>query len=163
MKKGNPAMAEVKRDVIEHIFDVDKDNGQTIQLNIMKWGRNSQKYDLRIWNEDKPLKGFTLSDQELKGLVIELEKKYGKRGKAKPEVKEQFPVEEVKEVDLKTILEKYPECENDNARLRAVLRDFYPKNSREVNVVLNVQHCGIAGQIKKMKKVAYSPVCFRSI
>lgn len=47
-------MAEVKRDVIEHIFDVDKDNGQTIQLNIMKWGRNFQKYDLRIWNEDKP-------------------------------------------------------------------------------------------------------------
>lgn len=153
MKKGNPAMAEVKRDVIEHIFDIDKDNGQTIQLNIMKWGRNSQKYDLRIWNEDKPLKGFTLSDQELKGLVIELEKKYGKRGKAKSEIKEQFPVEEVKDVDLKTILEKYPECENDNARLRAVLRDYYPKNSREVNVVLNVQHCGIAGQIKKMKKV----------
>lgn len=30
-------MAEVKRDVIEHIFDVKKDSGQTIQLNIMKW------------------------------------------------------------------------------------------------------------------------------
>lgn len=153
MKKGNPAMAEVKRDVIEHIFDVDKDNGQTIQLNIMKWGRNSQKYDLRIWNEEKPLKGFTLSDQELKRLVVEIEKKYGKNENAKPKVKEQFQVEEVKEIDLKSILEKFPECENDNSRLRAVLRDFYPKDSREVNVVLNVQHCGIAGQIKKMKKV----------
>lgn len=135
--KGNLVMAEVKRDLIEHIFDVDKDNGQTIQLNIMKWGRNSQKYDLRIWNEEKPLKGFNLSDQELKRLVVEIEKKYGKKENAEPKVKEQFQVEEVKEIDLKSILEKFPECENDNSRLRAVLRDFYPKDSREVNVADN--------------------------
>lgn len=35
--RGELIMAEVKRDVIEHIFDVKKDSGQTIQLNIMKW------------------------------------------------------------------------------------------------------------------------------
>lgn len=57
-------MAELKYEIIDNIFSIEKGN-QTIQLNKMKWGNNAEKYDLRVWKEDKPLKGITLTDEEL--------------------------------------------------------------------------------------------------
>lgn len=151
-------MAEVKKEIIEHIFEFEKDNGQSIQLNIMKWGRNSQKYDLRVWDEEKPLKGMTLTEAEVVHLFEELNKKYGKGDvpSITPEVKDSFNMKQFRMVDLKKILIEHPECEYDFNRLRAVLRDYYPKNSLEVNLVLNVCHCGIAGQMKKLNRVNQS-------
>lgn len=54
---------------VDRIFSIEKENGSTIELNIVKWGTNTPKYDLRVWrDEDSPLKGFTLSDDEVKRL-----------------------------------------------------------------------------------------------
>ena len=152
-------MAEVKREVIEHIFSIKKDNAQEIQLNIMKWGRNSQKYDLRIWDEDKPLKGITLSDKELKELCNAFGSKFGESKREViriPADKDEFDIKQIEVVDLQKVISDYPECTYDYNKLRGILRDRYPKNSREVNLILNVFHCGIAGQMQKLQKVSQS-------
>lgn len=53
-------------EIIEKIFSIERENGQTIELNIIKWGTYTQKYDLRVWKDkETPLKGFTLSKDEL--------------------------------------------------------------------------------------------------
>ena len=91
--------------------EFEKDNGQSIQLNIMKWGRNSQKYDLRVWDEEKPLKGMTLTEAEVVHLFEELNKKYGKGDvpSITPEVKDSFNMKQFRMVDLKKILIEHPE------------------------------------------------------
>lgn len=145
-------MAEVNKEIVKRIFCVSKDNGQSIQLNIIKWGRNSSKYDLRVWDGEKSLKGFTLSDGELKKLCGAIASRYRKTGEREAE-RMTFDVREMEEIDLKRILEEHPECRDDFNRLRAVMRDLYPKKTLEVNLILNVLHCGITGQMMRMKEV----------
>ena len=149
-------MAEVKKKIIERIISVEKDNGQTIQLNVIKWGKNSSKHDLRVWDGEKSLKGFTLSKSELNRLCEAISRKYGDDKKRIVEIPVErltFDISRMDAVDLKDIVQKYPECLNDYNRLRAILRDFYPKKSLEVNLILNVFHCGIVGQMLKSKQV----------
>lgn len=148
-------MAEVKKEIIEKIISVDKDNGQTIQLNIIKWGKNSSKHDLRIWDGEKSLKGFTLSEDELKRLCDAMAKKYNTHLERVevPVGKLSFNVQRMDAIDLRAILDTYPNSFNDYNRFRALLRDKYPKKSLEVNLLLCVLHCGIVGQMMKLKQL----------
>lgn len=148
-------MAEVKKEIIEKIFSIDKDNGQTIQLNIIKWGKNSSKHDLRIWDGEKSLKGFTLSEEELKRLCDAMAKKYNTHQERVevPVGKLSFDVQRMNAIDLRAILDTYPNSFNDYNRFRALLRDKYPKKSLEVNLLLCVLHCGIVGQMVKLKQL----------
>lgn len=149
-------MTQVKKEIIEKIISVDKDNGQTIQLNIIKWGKNSSKHDLRVWDGEKSLKGFTLSENELKRLCNALNSKYGVVKEKIIEIpvdRISFDIKRMDDVNLKEILEKYPKSMNDYNYLRALLRDYYPKKSLEVNLILNVLHCGIVGQMIKNKQI----------
>ena len=45
-----------------------------LELNLVKWGENEPKYDLRRWNDDrsKMTKGITLTKEELLTLQDEL-------------------------------------------------------------------------------------------
>lgn len=49
-------------------------NGWHKELNLVKWGDNPPKYDLRSWNEDREKmgKGLTFSKEELELLRAEL-------------------------------------------------------------------------------------------
>ena len=53
-------------------------------------------------------------------------------------------------IDLKSILQKYPESVKNKEQFRHILRDTYPEMSREVNIVVDVLEAGIALQIGKM-------------
>ena len=44
-----------------------EERGYHLELNLIKWGGNAPKYDLRRWNSDRSrmTKGITLSKEEL--------------------------------------------------------------------------------------------------
>lgn len=145
-------MAELNKEIIKEILKVPKDNGQSIQLNIIKWGRNSSKYDLRVWDGEKSLKGFTLSEEELKRLCRAVKSMYGPY-KERGEERTVFEICQMNDIDLRSVLDNHPESKEDYQRLRALLRDLYPKKTLEVNLLLNVLHCGISGQMNRLKEI----------
>ena len=51
-------------------------SGYHKELNLVKWGEHSPKYDLRSWNDDRSKmgKGLTFSKSELELLKAELNK-----------------------------------------------------------------------------------------
>lgn len=57
-------------EVIEEILTLSESGNWKKQLNIVQWGDNIAKYDIRAWNKDhtKSSKGVTLTLQELVAL-----------------------------------------------------------------------------------------------
>lgn len=60
-------MAELKCEILETLIEFPVSRGWHKELNLVKWGDNSPKYDLRPWNEDRSKmgKGITLTKEEL--------------------------------------------------------------------------------------------------
>lgn len=56
--------------IVEELATLSESGSWRKQLNIVQWGNNIAKYDIRSWNEDntKMGKGVTLSLEELKEL-----------------------------------------------------------------------------------------------
>lgn len=55
---------ELSFEIVEHLADLQEGSrGWMTELNIVKWGTNAPKFDIRSWNEDhtKCGKGITLS------------------------------------------------------------------------------------------------------
>lgn len=62
----------MKYEIIKHIGVIfDKGNGWKKELNIVRWGDNDPKYDVRMWNDDhtKMGKGCTFTKEELEALT----------------------------------------------------------------------------------------------
>ena len=61
------AKKELSYEIIETVGVLSEgNNGWQKELNIVKWGDNEAKYDIRSWDEnhEKMGKGITLSDEE---------------------------------------------------------------------------------------------------
>lgn len=74
-KEIRTVMAEnIKCEILETCIEFPETRGYHLELNLVKWGDNEPKYDLRRWNEDrsKMTKGVTLSKEELLILQDEL-------------------------------------------------------------------------------------------
>ena len=62
-------------EVVSHYADLgqkkDKQgNVVTVRLNKVRWGNGKPMWDLRAWSaDDKPQKGFTLTDEMMKNLA----------------------------------------------------------------------------------------------
>ena len=56
-------------------------------------------------------------------------------------------------MNLRIILERYPLCLESRAKLSAILRDLYPSERREINIVLDIYESGIADKIKHLKSI----------
>ena len=56
-------------------------------------------------------------------------------------------------MNLRIILNQYPQCLESRAKLSAILRDLYPSERREINIVLDIYECGIADKIKHLKNI----------
>jgi len=69
-------MPELKCEILETLAELPESKGYHLELNLVKWGDNDPKYDLRRWNEDRSrmLKGITLTKEELMILIDELQK-----------------------------------------------------------------------------------------
>lgn len=64
-------MAELKYEILETLVNFPEQKGYHLELNLIKWGDNDPKYDLRRWNDDrtKMTKGITLSKEELVSII----------------------------------------------------------------------------------------------
>lgn len=63
--------------IIERISTISKRGIWFLELNIVQWGENQPKLDLRTWNEDhsKCGKGITLTNEESKTLLLALQQR----------------------------------------------------------------------------------------
>ena len=63
--------------IIDRVAVLSTKNTWTLELNIVKWGDNTPKFDIRTWNEDhtKCGKGITLTDEEAQALVAALQRR----------------------------------------------------------------------------------------
>ena len=68
-------MKEIKCKIVKHFGDLSDPNETYVkELNLIEWGNNGAKYDLRTWKHNKETgevtagKGLTLSSNELKEL-----------------------------------------------------------------------------------------------
>ena len=50
--------------VVKHITNIGSSSTYTIELNVVKWGKNPEKYDIRKWVSGEPLKGICLDQEE---------------------------------------------------------------------------------------------------
>ena len=55
-------------------------------------------------------------------------------------------------MNLRIILDQYPQCLESRAKLSAILRDLYPSERRQINIVLDIYECGIADKIKQLRE-----------
>lgn len=70
-------MPDLKCEILETLVEFPGDGGKFHkELNLVQWGKNSPKYDLRGWSEDRAemTKGITLTREELLFLKDELSK-----------------------------------------------------------------------------------------
>ena len=63
-------MADVSFEIIQNLGVLESEGKWKKELNIVKWGENDPKFDLRAWSEDhaKFGKGISLSASELQSL-----------------------------------------------------------------------------------------------
>lgn len=67
-------MPDLKCEILETLVMLPKSGKYHKELNLIKWGDNPPKYDLRGWSGDRSemTKGITFSKEELKILKEEL-------------------------------------------------------------------------------------------
>ena len=63
-------MAELKFQIIQNLGVISTEGKWKKELNIVKWGENDPKFDIRPWSEDhtKTGKGITLTAEEIQNL-----------------------------------------------------------------------------------------------
>lgn len=66
--------SSVRCEILETFIEFPESRGYHLELNLVKWGENEPKYDLRRWNDDrsKMTKGIALTKEELLTLQDEL-------------------------------------------------------------------------------------------
>lgn len=75
-------MSDCTFTIEKHIAVIGKSGGDgkiTKELNIVKWGNNPAKFDIRAWNADhtKAYKGIALDKEEAKALLAALSVEIG--------------------------------------------------------------------------------------
>lgn len=56
-------------------------------------------------------------------------------------------------IDLREVYGKYPQCFSSYAKLNSLLRDLYPLNRREVNLIMAAYECGIPNRLKSVHEL----------
>ena len=57
-------------------------------------------------------------------------------------------------IDLKLLIDTYPNCLNSRAALRSHLLDMFPNDKRSANILASIYECGISGKLQCMKTLA---------
>lgn len=72
-------------EIKQRIAKIERQN-ESIQLNLMSWGNGETKYDLRRWADDEtPLKGISMTKEELKSLLEPLNNLFEPKALIEPE------------------------------------------------------------------------------
>lgn len=80
----------VNYEIIKYISEFERPHGESIQLNLMKWANNPERYDLRKWDSDgNPQKGITVTKEELYQIYLDLKELFESNSKISKVVVEQ--------------------------------------------------------------------------
>ncbi len=99
----------VKFTIIKRIATIKEWSASSLELNLVKWGNNPEKYDLRRWEGDIPGKGVTMSADEMQLLfdaigeeldLFEDEDTYSSENDFDEDGEEEDPVQE--EIDYRS-------------------------------------------------------------
>lgn len=69
-------MKEIQYEIVKEIAVLSKsDSGYTKEINLISWNGNEPKYDIRSFSPDREKcgKGITLTEQEVKNLLVALQ------------------------------------------------------------------------------------------
>lgn len=143
--------------VLDEIYNLEKNNGETFKVNKIKW-RNTSKYDMRIWREDTPMQGITLSGEELSEFCKNLLTYQGVSSISNFSENDFAVSGELSDIDLGAMLSEHPECLRSSSKFRAMLKDYFPGKDREVNILWNLFDCGIDKTISKLQRVEASDI-----
>lgn len=64
-------MKNIEFEIVEHIGTIRaKENGYSLEANVIKWDGRDAKIDIRTWSDKrKPYKGITLTEEEAVALA----------------------------------------------------------------------------------------------
>lgn len=147
----------MKYEVIEELYRLTKNNGETFRINKIKW-QNSEKYDVRIWRDDTPMLGIVLSSDELVQLCRKILLNQGVTNVFEPDEDDFLINKEMSEFGLWWIISDHPECLDSSRKLRSVLKDYIPEYKREINILCNLFDLGIADFMSKVSVLNISDV-----
>lgn len=63
-------MSKLEHKLEKHFDTIGQRGQETIEFNLVKWGNNSPRYDIRKWVGSTPGKGISLSKEELERLLL---------------------------------------------------------------------------------------------
>lgn len=69
-------MKDIQYEIVKEIAVLSKsDSGYTKEINLISWNGNEPKYDIRSFSPDREKcgKGITLTEQEVKNLLVALQ------------------------------------------------------------------------------------------
>ena len=58
----------------ENIFEMEYYTGETLELNKGNWGDDKSEYDFRLWLDDLPSSGFSMSKDDLHSIYLKLKR-----------------------------------------------------------------------------------------
>ena len=61
-------------------------------------------------------------------------------------------------IDLKLLLDTYPNCLNSRTALRSHLLDMFPNDKRSANILASIYECGISQKLQHMKTLTVHDV-----
>lgn len=137
----------MKYEVLEKLYEIEKNNGETFQVNIIKWNDGSTRYDLRVWSEDIPMQGIVFSANELKDFCCDILQHEGVSAVSVVDEEDFTTSNQLVDINLKALLAQIGELSLANAKIKSLMRDIYPNQEREINLCYNLIECGVAKQI----------------
>ena len=73
-------MSEVTYEIVLSAKTLSENGNYTKELRLVSWNGGEEKVDIRAWNNEKPLKGISLTYDEAAELYEGLKDVLGKRG-----------------------------------------------------------------------------------
>jgi hypothetical protein len=70
-------MGKLKFCIVKRIASWNISDSDTLELNIIKWGNNPEKYDLRKWSDGEPGKGVTIPEEMMDDLFRSIGEELG--------------------------------------------------------------------------------------
>lgn len=144
----------MKYEIIEKVYEIEKNSGESFQVNKIKWKGDSSRYDLRIWNENIPMQGITFTAQELKEFCSNIMQYQGVSAVSIADDEDFTTSSDLSDISLNAFLVQTNGSLKTGARVKALMKDMFPDKIREVNLVYSALECGIAKKISSLTSVS---------
>lgn len=148
----------MKYQVVEKLYEIEKNNGELFQVNKIKWKNNSFRYDLRLWKEDIPMQGITFTANELKDFCRDILLNQGISAISMADDEDFTTSIDLSDIDLKILLKQSTGSIKPSAKIRALMKDLYPGKTREVNILYFALESGITKKISDLIVVSESDI-----